>query len=552
MKRNPAFTRRQFCATVVGSAFVGQERLAPASDRPNVCIFLTDQLRSDALGCYGNPLVRTPNLDRIAAEGARFDNAYCTTPLCSPARASIWSGVYPHRHGVVDLWGRIPSFRGPVPGWPAPDFRELPWLGHLFSNAGYETVYAGKWHCLTGAQRPGFQRALARYGDFDIDSPEQNEYIAYALSKGYPIGDIRGHGNDFVAAGEGYGTSIYSEQDHRDTFIVRRACEYLRQSHSRPFLLVVSVLSPHNPYAPPKPYDTMYSPADVKLPPNVDVHTVQRRPIPVRAHPAERKWAQDASKFELQAAWAHYLGMVTHVDRLVGELIDTLESQGLRENTMILFTSDHGDALGSHRVENKGAFMYDTVTRIPLILHMPGRIKPRVVPQAVSQVSILRTLCDYAAIHDSTPRDGASWKPLLDGRGGLANTPVFCEYNRFYGEHLPVRAIVTEQLKYVEYFGPEGELFDRQADPYEMTNLLHAPDYAGRLAEIRGRLRRHMVQGRDPCARLWQVPAAASKEAGESHLGPARHGELVGGASCLAETVGHEVDYGQVLLGCRR
>ncbi|MEO7651300.1 MAG: sulfatase-like hydrolase/transferase, partial [Bryobacteraceae bacterium] len=174
--------------------------------RPNVVIFLTDQQRFDSLGCYGHPLSRTPHLDRLAASGARFDSTYCATPLCSPARASIFSGVYPHRHGITDLWGKIPSAIGPVPGWPNPSRAELPWMGELFTKAGYHTAYCGKWHCLTGAARPGFAETLSRYGDpDDIETDDQDDFAAFARAKGYRFA---GHAHSKgTRAGFDWGTS---------------------------------------------------------------------------------------------------------------------------------------------------------------------------------------------------------------------------------------------------------------------------------------------------------------------------------------------------------
>jgi choline-sulfatase len=467
-------------------------------NRPNIIVFLTDQQRSDTLGCYGNKLVKTPNLDQLAASGTRFTNAYCTTPLCSPARASILTGVHPHRHGVVDLWGKIPSFRGPVPGWPYPTSKELPWTGEVFDRAGYETAYVGKWHCLTGSDRRGFREVLARYGDFDIDTPEQNEYTADVLKKGYRLRDLRGHGEDYIAEGFGYGTSIFKAADHVSTFIFDHACEFVRRPHTRPFCLFVSTLSPHNPYAPPEPYNHVYKPEDVTLPPNVDVHARQRRPISLRSHPEERAWSETASKDELRKAWAHYLGSVTHLDDLMGGFLRELEKANLKENTLILFTSDHGDSMGSHRVENKAAFMYDTVVRVPLIVSFPKSIKAQALTTPVSQVGILPTLLNFAGIRDTVVRDGVSWVPALCGNANLPLTPVFCEYNRFYGEHFPVRAIITPQYKYVHYFGPEGELFDRTEDPYEMFNLIYSPAHFEPLANLRRQLFGYMARSKDP------------------------------------------------------
>lgn len=487
----PPINRRDFLRWSAGGAL-------SRADRPNVLLLITDQQRPDTLGCYGNTQIHTPNFDRLASGGALFLSAYCTTPVCSPARASILSGVYPHRHGVVDLWGKVPSFLGPVPGWPHPSRTELPWMGEMFQAAGYETAYCGKWHCLTGGRRPGFDHVLGRYGDIDIDSPEQNEFVKYAKSKGYAVADVRGHGSEFERHGENYGASIYRKEDHVAAFVFRCAQEFLDQPHEHPFLLVLSTTAPHDPYAPPKPYDAMYAADKLTLPPNVDVFVEQRRPIPLRSHPAERAWIRQASKEELRKMRAHYYGYVTYLDDLLGNLMNCLERNGLRQNTLIVVTSDHGDSMGSHRVENKGPYMYDGIASVPLLMSMSGRIRPQRVAQPVSGVDILPTLLDFAGIPDRVHLDGISLRRPLETGAGFSRGPVLSEYNRFYGEHFPVRAIITERYKYTHYFGPEGELFDRREDPFEMENLLYSPAHAGVLRQLRSELFKRMRQGGDP------------------------------------------------------
>jgi len=488
-------------ALAAPAVLLAGQRLNAAQQKPNVVVFISDQQRQDTLGCYGNPLVRTPNLDRLAERGARFDNAFCTTPLCSPARASIFTGVYPHRHGIVDLWGKIPSALGPVPGWKTPSREQLPWMGELFSQAGYHTAYCGKWHCLTGARRPGFAETLSRYGDpDDVEEPGQDDFAAAAARKGYRFS---GHAHSaYSSKGPRYGVSIFALEDHPDTYLVEKACEFLRRKHDRPFLLVVSVNSPHSPYAPPKPYDTMYDPRSIRLPENTRVFANPRRPIPLRGHPGGWKSAQQSSREELQGAWACYLGMVSHIDNLIGRMMAAIETTGRAGNTVFLYTTDHGDTMGSHRLQDKGPFMYDTVARIPLLISWPGRVRSTWVSTPVSQADVLPTLLDFAGIRDPARRDGRSLAPALAGDATLEDRPIFCEYNRFYGEHFPVRAIVTRRHKYVHYFGPEGELFDRQEDPEEIHNLLFDPGYRQTLSSLQKQLFAHLLRSGDPYAAL--------------------------------------------------
>ncbi|MEO7653986.1 MAG: sulfatase-like hydrolase/transferase, partial [Bryobacteraceae bacterium] len=303
-------------------------------------------------------------------------------------------------------------------------------------------------------------------------------------------------------AGFDWGTSMFKAEDHPDTYLVDRACEYLRRQHDRPFLLVVSVNSPHSPYFPPKPYDTMFDPRQIKLPPNTGVYSSVRRPIVHRGHPKSLKSIHQATDDDLRKRWAAYLGMAAHIDDLMGKVQSTLERGGIRDNTVVLYSADHGDSMGSHRVPDKGDYMFDPVARIPFLLSWPGHIRPQVIAPPASQVDMLPTLLGLCGIADPVRRHGRSFAKPLTGTIAPGNSPVFSEYNQFYGENFPVRAIITEKFKYVHYFGPEGELFDRKGDPNELTNLAAAPDHADTVKSMQALLFQQMRTTNDPTIRL--------------------------------------------------
>ena len=448
--------------------------------RPNIIVILTDQQRADTLGCYGNPTVRTPNLDALAEDGVCFERAYCSAPLCTPARVSIQTGAYPHRHGIVDLWGEVPNEQtGPVPGWHHPSEDVMPWLGHYFRDCGYETAYIGKWHCMTGANRRGFEDYIIRIGsyDTDIDAEHQNDWLQYSLSKGYEISKGKQNGADHVIKDLNYGVSLYAESDFPATFAFRKAIDFIKQEHEKPFILFLSETSPHQPFAPPAPYDEMYDASEIILSENVEHYASPKRFIELRGHPATFRQYREASQDQLKSAWAHYLGMVTHLDDLVGTLVEALSTSKLKDNTMLIYSSDHGEMGGSHRLQDKGAFMYEEVMKVPLLVHWPGKVTNARYKTPVSQVSLLPTLLELADIPFRSEMDMPSLAESFMGQKTPRKQPIFGEYNRFYGQLYPVRMVVDGVWKYVHYFGPEGELFDLSNDPGEMNNLVNSSSH---------------------------------------------------------------------------
>lgn len=436
----------------------------------------------------------------LADSGVRFDRAYCATPLCTPARVSVQTGAYPHRHGIVDLWSAIPNENtGPVPGWNHPSPEEMPWLGHYFRDAGYETAYIGKWHCMTGADRRGFEDCVVRIGDYDTDdgAEEQNDWLQYALSKGYKMSSGKRNGADYKRKGLNYGVSLYTETDFPASYAFRKAIEFIQADHEHPFILFLSETSPHQPFAPPSPYDEMYDPDDILLPENVQHYASSRRFIELRGHPETLRLYREATQRQLQAAWSHYLGMVTHIDNLVGDLVESLEQAKVRDNTMLVFSSDHGEMLGSHRLQDKGAFMYEEVMKVPLLVNWPKEASSAVYDKPVSQVSLLPTLLEIAGISPHSDMDMPSLATSFLGQQAPPDEPVYGEYNRFYGQLYPVRMVTDGSWKYVHYFGPEAELYNLDSDPGEVENLINWATHQDELKRMRSLLADWMQQSHD-------------------------------------------------------
>jgi len=397
----------------------------PAAARPNFLVVLCDQLGLDAIGAHGCKDVHTPNLDRLVARGTTFLESHSTNPVCSPARSSIVTGCMPVETGVIS------NNRAIHPSCPN--------LGQWFRPAGYETLYCGKWH-LPGGYQP-------KIDGFTV----------------LPVG--RGQG-DLV-----------------DT-IVSRSCEaYLtNRSREKPFLMVASFMQPH---------DICYWGNHVgrRIPPKLAFERIRDRLPELPPNHAARPAAPAAldriafRKFS-QEQWRYYLyiyaRMVEMLDADVGRLLHAVEASGQADNTVILFTADHGDGRGRHMHVSKW-YPYEEAVKVPMVVSCPGRIaeNARDAGHLVSGVDVMPTLCDFAGIQP--PRgQGLSLRPLLEGRSAAWRDVVVSEH-RFIG-----RSLRSKRFKYVVYKDdPVEQLFDMKNDPWETKNLYKDAAHASVLAEHR-------------------------------------------------------------------
>ena len=435
---------------------------------PNMLILMTDQQRYDALGCVGSGPVQTPHLDALAARGVRFSNACCPTPICVASRMSLITGHRASVHHWVDN-GALP---GPVP--------ELPTIMTLLHRAGYHTHGVGKMHFR------GRHYGLVRHErheeceEFRID----NDHLLYLKAQGvrtrYPQGlrDLLYYQPQ---------TSGIALEHHPNEWVADRAIAALRD-HVRcraggPLLLWASWISPHPPFAPCGPYDSLYDPKDVPLPAYPD------RPLADLSSSAWTHRARlDAAHRDpdrMRRIRSLYYGLVTHVDHAVGRVLAELDVQGLRDNTIILFVSDHGDMLGDHGLSQKNV-PYEPSVRVPMILSWPGRIEPgRVCDDLVGLTDFLPTLVEELPLeypHSAPDLPGSS---LLgaDG-GGLApdRDGHFIDYGSGRNRWISLR---MSRHKYALWAtGAVEELYDLARDPHETQNLIdQEPDLAREMRE---------------------------------------------------------------------
>lgn len=466
----------------------------------NVLVLLADHARHDAVACNADPkascslarVVRTPNLDRLAAEGVSFRNSYTTNPICVPARASIITGNYPHRcTGTKGNGGTI-----------GPDQVKM---ADLFGRSGYITCAIGKLHYLPYSPpgRPrllhGFQvaelweegRMLAR---FDPAGASQGleDYHDYLKGVGWG-GYERAHGagnNDVHPT-----VSPLPAEHYADAWVAERGVVFLRDHLSRgpdqPFLLLASFAKPHPPYDPPRPWDSMYDPRTIPPPLGGwgSEGLLEGRDVELRRRLKIYGWDR-LSPEAVQLARACYCALMSFQDEMIGRLLGCLDELGIADSTAVLYTSDHGDLLGDLGRFFK-ASMFDAAAKVPLIWRVPGVIPrdgPRTRDQLAGLHDILPTLCALTEVALPKPVDGEDVSPILRDPDTAGRQEFLCQTGDSPCQKYMVR---TPEWKYVycELGGTE-ELYDTSRADYELHNLAGNPRYE----EVRARLRQRLLQ----------------------------------------------------------
>lgn len=436
----------------------------------NILVLMTDQQRFDALGCAGNPIVRTPNLDALAARGVRFSQACCPTPICVASRQSLITG---HRAGRT-RWVANHALPGPLPEWPT--------VMTLLHRAGYHTHAVGKMHF--GGRHYGLEvhERMEECRHVRID----DDYLVYLKRQGvrtrYPQGlrDLLYYQPQ---------TCGIPEEHSQNSWVAKRSIECLRQ-HKRhrgdqPLFLWSSWIAPHPPYAPCEPYDSMYDPAEMPPPVNAE-RPIEDLPSPAWPHRARLDGAHlDAER--IRRIRALYYGQISHVDAAIGRVLAELDELGLCKNTAVFFVSDHGDMLGDHGLSQKNV-PHEPSVRVPMILHWPGRTAEGAVCDDLAGLTdLFPTLLDGLTLTypDELPRlPGAS---LLGREGGGLREPrdaYFIDYGNGRERWICLR---TATHKYALWAaGGKEELYDLREDPDEIHNI--ADEESGLAREMRGRV----------------------------------------------------------------
>jgi arylsulfatase len=449
-------------------------------DKPNIILITTDQQRYDTLGATGNLLIRTPHLDALVQRGVLFHHAYCQNPTCIPSRACIQTGRYTHQHGVMHMENVIDTSPG-LPDW------EKTFMEHL-QEVGYYTAAFGKIHMMPPK---GFHQTALTGG----------KGARWTQSEGLPIGPgPLGHeyANWLESRYPGAYERIYEQRrrpeysrqrtaiknilpldGYVDYWIADNAVKFLQDPPREPFFLWCGFCGPHGPFDPPEPYDSMYPLGSIPLP-STYLADVSGKPSFHASRQRGFRPAQD--DIIIRRVIAYYWGLVTLIDDMIGRIMSVMDKRGLWDNTIVVFTSDHGDMMGDYGMMGKSIF-YEPVIRMPLIAVVPDSTNtPSTFDGLVELIDLAPTFLDYAGIEPPDVVQGKSFRPIMDG-SKEGKGAVLCEYVS-NDQEIRGKCIRTERHKYVFWGrGEIGEFYDLGNDPEERHNLYEDPAYRSEVQE---------------------------------------------------------------------
>ncbi|NHJ24960.1 MAG: hypothetical protein EAX89_10315 [Candidatus Lokiarchaeota archaeon] len=476
------------------------------SERMNVLFIITDQHRSDHLGCYGNSILKTPNIDKFANESVRFSNAFCTNPMCMPNRATLLTGYYPNVHGVRSNGINLP--------W------ETPTITKTLASRGYHTINIGKMHLnyWTPPYSPS-DRTAESFDDWKVENPKGNHlahenfpmpyygfqecdlvlghssacighYLNWLKERAPDIAKsvIEQHNTElpiFHLFNENY----ISEELYNTTYIKDHTISFLERYvqgryGNKPFFLHCSFPDPHHPVSPPGKYKDMYSPEDIELPASFhDIERLYKHPYmkthlenpPMRGGLLREETEQNVKRFI-----ALNYGAVSLIDHAVGKILASLNKLGLSENTMVIFTSDHGDYMGDHGITLKGPSPFNGTLQIPLIWKVPGISKPSISNALISSIDIPKTILELLSIKERyrpPQMQGYDMTPVLKNESEDVRDCILITEDEEVGPKGPLYTrlchLITKDYKLTKYaeLPHFGDIYHRKRDKDELYNL---------------------------------------------------------------------------------
>lgn len=445
--------------------------------KPNILFIMSDQLSASAIGCLGNAIVKTPNIDQLASRGTLFSNCHCVSPICGPSRWSMMTGQYVHNHKGWDNGACLSS--------------EEPTFAHALTFAGYETVICSRMHFHGPDQYHGFEKRLAT---------EHNNPILYG-SEGFGMENCKTPEFSNLKEMEyrdHYPVNTSSRAMH-DDYVLDKAIEYLKSKSwkNRPFMMTASFLAPHPVIKRRKEYEAIfqeYVNMDLGASELTEVEFQKLHPHIKRLISSGKPKAAIYSERENHLLRAEYYSRISYFDQQIGKLINTLEEEKLSENTAIVFTSDHGECMGQFGYWGKQSF-YDNVVKVPLIISLPQSFRETeykensVRDELVSLVDIFPTLVDLgnAPVPNYT-LDGQNLMPLVQNKEVKVKDVVFSEYYGIYAKNA-MFMVRKGNFKFNYYVNECSELFDISKEGKESTNLIDKPAYAKIKMDMEGLLR---------------------------------------------------------------
>ena len=488
-------TRRSVVSALSGATL---SAVAPSAAEepfrpPNVLLVLSDQLHHRAFSAAGNEVVKTPNIDRLARQGVRFENALCPTPFCSPTRASLMTGLYPHQHRIVANQRR--NSPGLDPG--------LPTTEQALLDAGFVARQFGKWHVGEKTRVPAYAE------DPELSYRDYFRSIGEGLPQP-PAGPANRVGRRIYSieavqaanakyGGDGPANSWIGRVDvptehTEEAWIADRTIGALRELAGRSFFLTVSFPAPHGPWVINDPYYSLYRREMIPLPANR--HAV----LDVERSRAAWRFGNLLGDEGLREYLGVYYGMVSMMDANLGRILDELRDLGQEDRTLVIFTSDHGDMQGGHGMYGKSTYsMYEETTRVPLLLRWPGRIPAgKVVATQAGTCDISPTILDYLGLARPSDPAGTSLRGFIDGQADPAR-PMFSERDFGGGRHFQ-RMIRTPEWKYSYDSRGDSQLYRLAVDPGESENLVDERAVGSVRQRMHDELVRWMRETGDPRA----------------------------------------------------
>ena len=501
-------------------------------NRLNVLFIMTDQMRADCMSCAGHPVVRTPHLDELAGDGVLFQRAYVQSAVCGPSRMCFYTGRYPHANRSP--WNEVPL--------PADEKT----MGHYFADGGYRAALCGKTHYTPdplgepeAQPEQGFRRAaLAGLESWELNESRGEGWLAHLAARGYPDEVLRDPFAVEMPAGADGDHSAYPTRFRREdsdtAFMTDRAMAFMKDaggspgSPGSPWFLHLSYFKPHLPIVAPYPYNELYDPADSPAPNRSPEELARPHPfhVPFRIE-------RGGVAYDDEAVWrrrrATYYGLITEIDDHLGRLFRFMKDRGLWENTLIIFTSDHGEYVGDHWMFEKELF-YDEAYNVPFIVRDPRSCadgtRGMAMDDFVESLDVLPTCMDVCGLCEpggpggpggpdtSAFLQGRSLVPLLRGeRPGDWRTEVYADWDfRFYWtpkklgippERCRGWMVRDDRFKYWHFNGMPDVLFDLEADPGELRNVAGDPRYAGTVQDLRVRLMDWRMSNEDMSRVAW-------------------------------------------------
>ncbi len=477
-------------------------------EKPNIIYILVDQQRFDMLGCYGNQIVKTPNIDALRDDGILFSNAFTPTALCGPARTSLFTGCVPTTHGVTrnaETHVANRAIADPLP--------ELPVISDYMPD--YEKIYLGKWHVAEtklpkdygfighnyphyGFPGSGFYEGLV----FNQGPGEENHYRDWIREKGFEtpsVSEAFFGNNPNLQVQELRARLDCPKEASIPTYLAEEAIGYTQKAvkDGKNFFLWLNYWGPHSPCMVPEPYYSMYKPEDIPVDPAFEE---EFRNKPLHHKHVSQMWGlYDLPWSEWQKIIAAYMGYITMIDDSIGTYIDYLKKEGLYEDSLIVFTADHGDAMGSNRLIEKGEFMYDTSYRIPMIIKQPGELRNGDTEDGFVYLHDLFPTAIEAA-GDTPPEQAQAaslWSRINDGTETPERDFIYSQFTAHFTD-FSQRMIRTKKYKFVFNSSTISEFYNLERDPLELDNRIHDPAYQDVREELKETLLGEMERLKDP------------------------------------------------------